>query len=366
MGNIALAADRESAQADPRLGRYLDQAMLSSKKARDLVRQMLTYSRGLRGERRHASLPNLMRQATRLLRSSLPATVEIVTDVEDDSLGAMVDAVQVEQVLLNLGINARDAMRSAGTIRMGVFRRERFKGTCASCRQKFEGDFVELLVADNGPGIPSQVLERMFEPYFTTKGPGEGSGLGLSTVHGAVHDHQGHIVVETARDRGASFRVYIPASASPETPKPQFMTSGRWSAIPQARLSGHILLVDDEEAVLTVMRELLEGWGLTVTAASNGRSALASFESEPARFDAIITDQTMPHLTGIELARQAAAIRPGLPIVLCTGYGGSIAQGRLDEAGVRALLAKPVEPRELLVTVETCLRPAKMVEGLER
>ncbi len=364
MGNIALAAEREATLGDARLGHYLDQALLSSKKARDLIRQMLTYSRGARGERRAASITGLVRQASALLRSSLPATVELETDLVAEVLVARVDPVQVEQVLMNLCINARDAMGASGTLELRVARREAVRATCASCRQKFSGDYIEICVSDRGPGIAPEVAERMFEPFYTTKEPGKGSGMGLSTVHGVVHEHGGHVLVETAPGQGARFRVLLPhaAQAMPEATIAHSSPRG----LPRARLSGCVLLVDDEDAVLSFMRGLLEGWGLSVTTASGGRQALALFESDPGRYDAVISDQTMPHVTGIELARQVSRLRPGTPLALCTGFGGSIPDGQMAQAGVRALLAKPVEPGELFVTLETWLGREKITKGLEK
>jgi PAS domain S-box-containing protein len=364
MGNLVLASDRDAALADARLARYLDQATLSAKKARDLIRQMLTYSRGNRGERRLMALPTLVEQSAKLLRSSLPSTIDVTTEIPPQVSIARVDPVQVEQILMNLCINARDAMRSQGKIRVGVLRKGDVRGTCASCRQDFAGDFIEVSVTDSGPGISPHVAERMFEPFYSTKEPGKGSGMGLSTVHGALHEQGGHLLVETAPDAGARFRLFFPPTeADPATLHATLPPARR---MPRARLSGRVLLVDDEETVLGTMRELLDSWGLEVTTAPGGRQALVEFEADPARFDMVLTDQTMPHVTGIDLARQLSRVRPGIPIVLYTGFGGGIPPGQLAEAGIRAVLAKPVEPGELLAALATALEESFRSEGLEK
>jgi len=187
------------------------------------------------------------------------------------------------------------------------------------------------------------VLERMFEPFFTTKEVGRGSGMGLATVHGIVHEHQGHIIVESAPGAGSRFRILLPMLA-PGT------TAARAAGAPPAkssrqRLSGRVLVVDDEEAVADFMRELLDSWGLEATALSSPLGVLERISREPP--DLVILDQTMPGITGMSIAREIAAARPGLPVVLYTGNSERIEQEELDAAGVRALLHKPVEPDAL-------------------
>ncbi|QJR15120.1 PAS domain-containing hybrid sensor histidine kinase/response regulator [Usitatibacter palustris] len=352
MGNIVLATDRETTAGDARLTRYLDQAMLAAKKARDLIGQMLTYSRGRRGQPRPFALGSLLRQSSQLLRSSLPATIDYTTQIADDVPPALIDPVQMEQVVFNLCINARDAMRSNGAIRAGVLFAGPIQAHCASCRQPFAGEFIELFVADSGPGIDPAVIERIFEPFFTTKEVGKGSGMGLSTVHGIVHEHGGHVVIETGLDQGTRFRVFVPPLAGGgAAAMDQTMPGFAPRRLPKTRLEGHVLVVDDEPAVVEVMRDLLEGWGLKVTVAPDGRGALALFSAEPGDFDLILTDHTMPRMTGIELAREATKLRPKLPIIMCTGYGGDVPLAKSTEAGIIARLAKPVEPEELLLAL---------------
>jgi CheY-like chemotaxis protein len=192
----------------------------------------------------------------------------------------------------------------------------------------------------------------MFEPFYSTKEVGQGSGMGLSMVHGIVHEHGGHVVVDTAPGKGATFRVLLPDVREAIE---AFQNERREARERKARLSGRVMVVDDEEMVLEMMGDLLASWGLEVTLQPGGAEARQAFAAEPQRFDLVLTDQTMPRLTGLELARQIRELRPGTPVILYTGYGEEISDSQLASAGVRALARKPVEPAELLQLLKTHL-----------
>jgi CheY-like chemotaxis protein len=273
------------------------------------------------------------------------------TQLEDESLCVKVDRVQAEQVLVNLCINARDAMRGEGMLSLGVRQSSFANEVCTACRQRISGRFVELEVRDTGPGIAPQVIDRMFEPFFSTKEVGKGSGMGLSMVHGIVHEHGGHVLVETAPGKGAAFRVVLPPVAGEAAAEEK-----RSAAKARPRLSGSVLVVDDEDMILEFMGDLLAGWGLEVTLQPGGPEAQRAFAAEPQRYDLVLTDHTMPRVTGLELARQIGALRPGTPVILYTGYGEDIAESELAAAGVRALARKPVDPSELLALLTTHLQ----------
>ena len=198
-------------------------------------------------------------------------------------------------------------------------------------------------------------MERMFEPFFSTKEVGKGSGMGLATVHGIVHEHGGHIVVESVPGRGATFRVLFPVLRADGDAIEHETLPGYVPASRKVALRGRVLLVDDEEMVVGFMRELLEGWGLEVTAKRSGPDARQIFADEPDRYDLVITDQTMPRMTGLELASELATIRPGLPVILYTGYADGVMDAQVKSAGVRALLKKPAEPAQLLALLRACL-----------
>ena len=346
LGNLALAAERQEELGDPRLGKYLDRARHSAQRARELIAQMLTFSRGQHGERRAVNLPELVRDACKLLRSTLPATIDLQSSLEAALPPLRVDPVQVEQVVLNLCINARDAMQGSGAIRVGVRKPAHIQGVCASCRQNVDGHYVELYVRDTGPGIPQHVMDRMFEPFFSTKAAGHGSGMGLSLAHGIVHEHGGHILVDSIPNDRTKFRVLLelPQAAPQDTVAES--SPAQQPVRARARLSGSVLVVDDEETIRDFMTDLLAGWGLDVVALPDGAAARDAFAAEPARYDLVITDHTMPQLTGLALARELARLRPGLPVILYTGYGEDLSAGDLREACVAQLVRKPIEPAE--------------------
>ncbi len=345
IGYVVMASERPSARADPKLVHYLEHAHESARRARDLVQQMLMFSRGQRGERRRLSLSSLVEQSLKLVRSMLPSSVEL--DQRLDPAGAVeADPVQLEQVLLNLCLNARDAVQGCGSIRVTVTKRASGPIVCASCRHSMQGDFVELRVADSGPGIAPEVMERMFEPFFTTKEVGKGSGMGLSTVHGIVHEHGGHVEVASHSGRGAEFRVLLPAvdPARVDDPLRHLTTTQALSGV---SLKGRVLLVDDDDSVLDFMCERLESWGLEIESASNGLLAQSVFARDPASFDLAIVDQTMPRMTGLELSRKLRDIRNDLPIILYTGYGEGLSEPDAKAIGIAAFLRKPLEPDKL-------------------
>ncbi|MCW5636126.1 MAG: PAS domain S-box protein [Rubrivivax sp.] len=366
LGYLTLGQERAQALGDAKLVRQLGQADLAAQRARDLVAQMLAFARRQRGERRALALPALVRQTLQLLRPTLPATVVLDAVVLDEPDGralpaVLADAVQVEQVLFNLCINARDAMPGGGVIRVQVgepaAEHEGGGLRCAACGEMpGPGRWVELVVADSGHGIPPEVLRRMFEPFFTTKEVGRGSGMGLAMVHGIVHEHGGHVVVETALGQGTTFRVLLPAAEAEAG-----AAHAGDALVPReaAALAGRVLVVEDEVMVGDFMAELLEDWGLEVVLMREPAAALAWVErqlgQDGAPPDLLLTDQTMPQMTGIELADRCRALRPGLPVLLYTGNPGAIDPTARARAGVQELLAKPVDPDVLRSALRRCL-----------
>jgi PAS domain S-box-containing protein len=351
MGYIVLATERPAASADPRLAGYLQQAHRSCERARDLIQQMLMFSRGQKGLPRPVAAAALVRDSLPLLRSSLPRDMVIETEFDDDCPATRLDPLQLEQVLLNLCINARDALEGAGRLRIGVHARRIESGVCTSCRRDVCGEYVEITVADRGPGMNRELAERIFEPFFSTKEARKGSGMGLAIVHGIVHEHGGHVLVDTTPGAGTRFHVLFPAlpdGAAPPEPSHAPAEARRPS---HGALRGSVLVVDDEATVGEFMRELLDSWGLEASCVHRPQDALERLERDPARYDLVITDQSMPRMTGLELARTIRGIRPALPVVLYTGYGDDIQAQDLALAGVRALLHKPIDPVMLAETL---------------
>jgi PAS domain S-box-containing protein len=345
-GYAQLAAERPSAAADAKLSSYLDHLELACNRARELIQQMLVFSRGRRGAARALALAPVVRQAIRLLRSSLPATLEIVPEFAPDLPAALLDPVQAEQVLMNLCINAHDAMQGRGTVQVAVTRQALSGMVCASCRGVVSGAFVELSVADEGPGISVEVTDRMFEPFFTTKETGRGTGMGLAIVHGIVHEHGGHILVES-NSTGARFRVLFPAVAASQATE---VSARRRAAAPASPLKGRVLLVDDEQMVARFMRELLQGWGLKVTAVTSATEAKQVFRRAPQDFDVLLTDYTMPRMTGLDLAQALRAVRPRLPVIVYSGYTDVIPEAELGAPPVE-VVQKPIDQEALLAAL---------------
>jgi CheY-like chemotaxis protein len=267
-----------------------------------------------------------------------------------------IDPVQLEQVLFNLVLNARDALAGPGRIGVEVRPIRVEAAHCAGCRGPIEGDYVELSVTDDGPGIDSSTAERIFEPFFTTKETGKGTGMGLAIVHGIVHEHDGHVVLESAKGRGARFRVLLPA-ATPEAASASVVPSGGATARASATvLSGSVLVVDDEETVAHFMRELLESWGLKAECVLRGDAALAAIQANPGRFDAVVTDQAMPRMSGLELVRRVRDVRADLPVIVHTGNVDAMPALEEGAARPRAVLQKPVDPARLRSVLAQCLR----------
>jgi len=354
LGNLVLPEERQEELGDPKLGRYLERAHAASQRARDLIQQMLTFSRGKSGDRRLASASALLDDARRLLRPTLPATIELETSLAEGLPGALLDTLQFEQVLLNLCINARDAMQGAGRITLAARLAEHRGAYCASCRQRVDGRFLEISVRDSGPGIAPEVRERMFDPFFSTKEVGKGSGMGLAMVHGIVHQHGGHVLVESDAGAGTTFRVLIPTAVAPaqEAASP---VAGR-ARRARTPLYGRVLIADDEPAIRELLEDLLGDWGLEVVACADGAAARDAFAEDPQGFDLVLTDQSMPKLTGLQLARLVTRMRPGIPVILCTGYGEDLKKKELEAAGVRTLASKPCEPAELRKLVQAALQ----------
>jgi len=354
MGYVAMAQERMAAQGDEKLDLYLERALRTGRQARDLIQQMLTYSRGKRGEPRALQLPPLVRESVKLMRSTLPSSIEFNTELDATLPPVLLDPVQLEQVLMNLCINARDAMQGVGTLSIALKKSTLRDSVCTSCHQPVRGTYVELAVGDTGCGISTEVVERMFEPFFSSKETGKGSGMGLSTVHGILHEHDGHIVVETAPGRGARFRVLFRPMADAEGETPRAETSGPVSASRQ--LKGRVLLVDDEPAVAEFMAELLGSWGLKVMSQLSPVEAQKLFAADPERYDIVVTDQTMPRLTGLDLARTLLTLRPDLQVILYTGYAERLTEAQTRGSGIRAFVTKPIDIGAFFTLIEGILK----------
>ena len=328
---------------------HLQEILVAGTRAKELVRQILTFSRRTERERRPVALRDIVPEAMRLLRASLPTTVEFRQQLEPGRALVLADPIQLHQVLLNLCTNAEHAMREQGGLLDVQLKTVEVDAEFAAAHPPLTpGSYVKLTVRDTGHGMPRKVRERIFDPFFTTKPLGEGTGMGLAVVHGIVTDHDGTITVESAPGTGTRFDVYLPRCDAAEPPE-----------IPLERpIRGHlerILLVDDEPSLVRLWTAMLEQLGYRVTAYTNSQHALEAFRAAPQTVDLVISDQTMPQLTGEAFARELLRLRPDLPLILCTGFSHSLTEEKAKTLGIRALLQKPIGRQELCVTVQRLL-----------
>jgi acetyl-CoA synthetase len=354
LGYVVLAAEHPQVAGNVKLKGYLDHAQASGRRAQDLIAQLLTFARGRRGDRSLISLPELVGEAHALVRSAMPSTLDLQITINEVPK-VLAATVQIEQVLLNLCINARDALNGVGAVHVTVRPAVAVDLVCASCRSSAAGDFVELAVSDNGPGIAPEVLERMFEPFYSTKAVGKGSGMGLAVVHGIVHDHGGHVIVDTLAGRGTAFRILLPPTEGPGTAAVRANAGKARSPATRPQLRGRVLVVDDEPSVAEFMRELLDSWGLEASVACEPEAALSMLRVNTGSYDLVITDQTMPRMSGLQLAEEISRMPAAPPVVLYTGYAEAVDPAALSTAGVRKLVRKPLELGELRTAITGCL-----------
>jgi len=330
--------------------RSLEEILKAANRAKDLVQQILTFSRRNGRERKPVRVPQVVREALALMRASIPKTIEIACEIDDGCRPILGDATQIHQVVVNLCTNAYQAMQETGG-RLEV-RLEETEIDYEQTRRHIGtrmGPHLHLSVRDTGVGMEPSVLSRIFEPYYTTKEPGKGTGLGLSVIHGIVKHHGGFITVESAPGRGSTFHVYLPALEEAEiVPEAE-------PAAPPAPGHERILLVDDEPQVLEIERQLVERLGYRVTACADPGEALRLLRQAPQHFDLLMTDMTMPQMTGDRLAQLAWEIRPELPVILCTGYNDLMSEEKARALGIRRYLLKPVDTEELALAIRRAL-----------
>ncbi len=310
-------------------------------RAKELVRQILTFSRRGAAEPRPLLLQPLIKESVKFLRASLPASIDIQVEIDPDCGPVFADPTEMQQVLLNLCTNAYQAMQhSGGVVEIHLSRVTEDQGHTWVC----------LTVCDTGTGIPAEVRHRIFDPYFSTKPQGEGTGLGLAMVHGVVTGYGGRIEVRSEPGMGTAISVCLPENR-------EEVTTAVAAADGAPRGSGRILLVDDDERVADVFARMLDGLGYQVTVRLAAASALEAFAASPQDFDLVLTDYTLPEMTGVDLARRLRERRPEIPILLCSGRGSEALGREAERAGVRAVLAKPVGRRQLAEAVAAALSP---------
>jgi PAS domain S-box-containing protein len=346
MGNAELAYDNlGTAVGDAK--HNVDQILKASKRARDLVKQILTFSKKSKVDRSPLKLAELLRETHALLRSAMPSTVRIDMEILTKSDTVLADSSQIKQVLTNLASNAAYAMRNGGILVISLSDVTITPTDQIPDSQLTPGRYAKLIVRDTGTGMTETVRKRVFEPFYSTKQKGQGTGMGLAVVYGIVTSHDGAVIVESKPGKGSAFTIFLPLAENREA-DPE-----KESAAPHGK--ERILLVDDEPEMVLMMSHILEGLGYIVTTADDGVAAWEIFSKRPRDFDLILTDQAMPGATGIDLAKKMLRKRKGVPIILMTGYSEAASPEKIASAGIRAFLMKPITRSEVAKVIRQAL-----------
>jgi PAS domain S-box-containing protein len=354
-------AELSRIEAPPRstLGDNLDQIHAAAQRARDLIRQILTFSRRDDAEITSVQVGAVIMQALRFLRASIPATIEIRSAIDSEAF-TLANATQLQQVLLNLGTNAAHAMGEKGGV-LDVRLQDVHIDAAADRHGPGlgPGDYLRLTVSDTGCGMPPMVVQRLFDPYFTTKTEGQGTGLGMAVVHGIVSRYGGAVQVHSTEGQGTSVAVYLVRQ-----------TEGRAASeeVPRALPAGNeaVLLVDDESQLVAIEAQMLRRLGYCVTTCSSGPEALEIFRRQPQDFDVVVTDMAMPKMNGAELTGAILALRPEMPIILCTGYTAGLTREKALALGVREVLMKPISMQTLAVSVRQALDATPIADARDK
>jgi len=326
----------------------LQEVLKASIRARDLVKQILTFSRQAEYEQKPIQVKLIVKEALKLLRASLPTTIEIRMNIQSDSL-IMGDPTQIHQVMMNLCTNAQHAMQEkGGVLEVSLTDLELDLDYAVGYPDLNSGRYLQLTVSDTGYGMRPEVVEHIFDPFFTTKGPGEGTGLGLSVVHGIVKNHGGDIRAYSEPGKSTAFKVLFPVVE-------RLKEAEHREERPVPVGTEHILFIDDEPSLAKMGHQILESLGYKVTTRTSGIEALELFKAQPDRFDLVITDMTMPHMPGEELSVKLIEIRPDIPIILCTGFSSRIDEEKVLAIGIRAFVMKPILRRTMAEVIRRVL-----------
>ncbi len=346
IGYSQLALD-DLGQPD-KAARELREVLKAGDRARDLVSQILTFSRKDETAYAPVAIRTIVQESLKMMRSMIPSTIEIRQNLADSGL-VMSNPTKVHQIVMNLCTNAAHAMEEAGGVLEVGLKRVDLDDDMARGLDLNPGPYLRLSVSDTGHGMPPEIAKRIFEPYFTTKDKGRGTGLGLSVVHGIVKSHQGAVVCRSTPGLGSTFEVYLPEIDSAQTPEESPVESIRQGGAEE------ILFVDDEPVLAELVEKMLGNLGYRVVTRTGSVEALELFREDPSRFDLVITDMTMPVMTGDKLAVKLMEIRPDIPVILCSGFSESISEEDARRLGIRQFVMKPLETRDLAAVIRKVL-----------
>ena len=344
---------RMQCQEGSKLENYVSQISRAGNRAAELVKQILWFSRqGLR-EKKPLETSRVVREALKLIEATLPANIEIIEKISPNLPPILGNEIQIHQIVMNLCTNAYHAMKnSSGTLGVSLIAVTIQEHDINYVPDVVPGNYIKLAVSDDGSGIPPELINRIFEPYFTTKAVGDGTGLGLSTVHGIVKDHAGFIQIHSEVGIGTTINVLLPVAETEA-----IIEMGENELLPKGIET--ILLVDDEEALIDLGRDLLERLGYRVETRASSLDAIEAFRVNSQKYDLVLSDITMPKMTGDELAQRIKTMRPDIPIILCSGFSNRIDERSLEILGIDAILMKPIIYSELAHTIRRVLDCSK-------
>lgn len=339
-------------KTDPIAGN-LNQVLKGALRAQDLIGQILLFSRVNEKERRPLALQTLINEVLKLLRPSIPSTIEILPQIDVSCAKVRADASQIHQVVVNLCTNGWQAMEEkGGTLTIGLKQIEVDAATAKLHSNLNEAQYARLSIIDTGKGMDEMILDRIFEPFFTTKTVARGTGLGLSVVHGIVRSHRGDILVDSEPGEGSAFHVYLPIIKDEEE---VVDTTSRAIAVGMEC----VMVVDDEPVIAEMVKMMLEKFGYKVEVFKTGPAAIEAFQQQPGKYDLLLTDLTMPQMTGLDLADQLHKEHPEFPVMIMTGYGDSLTVPTLERYGIQQIIGKPVTVKELATAVRNVLDKVK-------
>ena len=346
---------REDSTPGSEVANNLDQVLMAGNRAKDLAKQILSFSRQADTDKIPLQPETMVKETVKLLRSSLPTTIDIKYDTGPDVGLIFADPIHIHQILVNLCTNAYHAMEeTTGTISISVTRKVMTAQALTGYSSVKPGDFMDLSIRDNGSGIRPEIMDKIFDPYFTTKEMGKGTGMGLAIVHGIMTSYGGFITCKSKVGEGTVFDVFFPSYAGivdTEKDPTKFAPRG----------TENILVIDDEKVLAEMAQSMLERIGYKVTVRTNSIEALSIFQNQPEAFDLVITDQTMPEMTGFDVARRMLQIRPDLPIILCTGYSSQISEEKVRAYGIKGFAMKPLSKNDIATLVRRLLDDSKSI-----
>ena len=346
LGNTELALDDVPEWNPAR--QNLEEVRIAILRAKNVIRQLLSFARKTTLEKKPTNIIPVVKESLKLIRSTIPASIDIHQNIPEDIDTIMADPTQINQVLINLCTNAGHAMPDGGVIAITLKNKELDETAAAKHPELNPGRYVNLIVSDTGHGIPQEEIDRIFDPYFTTKEVDRGTGMGLAVVHGIIKEHNGLITVESESGKGTNFSIFFPVvekEAVDEIETDQKFPAGDES----------VLFIDDEESIVKLAHQRLERLGYTVEATTSPIEALTLFHSQPDRFDLVITDLTMPKMTGDKLVGEILSIRPNIPIILCTGFSEKIDEKAAKAIGAVDYIEKPLDTRDFAFKVRKAL-----------